>query len=193
MKLLKSEKHRTEKASMIYNWLRTLPWHVCEFRRCGFPRLRQERQREHVSPISPQTRQDTKGTWQAQVGTRSPFMHGTLLNRAPQQVHWALLEPFPALLSVPQTCKDLPVLCKAYSSAPHCCSAWTLSIYCSVRVSIPPRNHTEAEDVAWKKVMLPIIYAMAWLEPHKAPNDAHASSKNFLLLDSYNLYLVFPA
>lgn len=30
-------------------------------------------------------------------------------------------------------------------------------------------------------------------ENQAATNDAHASSNNFLLLDSYNLYLVFPA
>lgn len=35
-------------------------------------------QQEHVSPISPQTRQDTKGTWQSQGGTWGPFKHGTI-------------------------------------------------------------------------------------------------------------------
>lgn len=34
-------------------------------------------QQEHVSPISPQTRQDTKGTWQSQGGTWGPYKHGT--------------------------------------------------------------------------------------------------------------------
>lgn len=76
MKLLKSEKHRTEKASMIYNWLRTPPQHACEFR-YGSTCLRQERRQEHIPPVSPQPRQDTKGTCQSQAGTWSPFKHGT--------------------------------------------------------------------------------------------------------------------
>lgn len=161
MELLKSEKQRTEKASMIYNWLRTPPRHICEFH-YGSPCLRQEKRQAHIPAVSPQTRQDTKGTCQSQAGTWSPFMRGTLLNTVPQWVCWAVMEPCPALLGGSQTAntfvllaRPIPVLPTA--AVPVSCQLTTGSKFYSFSIpsffpsSLLPRNHTKSEDVAWKK------------------------------------------
>lgn len=179
MKLLKSEKHRTEKASMIYNWLRTPPQHVYEFH-YGFTRLRQEKQQEHVSAVSPQTRQDTKGTCQSQAGTWNLFMHGTLLNTVPHRIHWAFMELFPALLGVPQTCSLQDLL--QCSQLLQCLDLFTTES----RFLFLPEITKKSEDVSWKKMMLSITYAMASLEPHWAPTtgvmivDTRICSRNGL-------------
>lgn len=196
MKLLKSEKQRTEKASMIYNWLRTPPRHICEFR-YGSPCLRQEKRQAHIPAVSPQTRQDTKGTCQSQAGTWSPFMHGTLLNPVPQWVCWAVMEPCPALLGGPQTAKTC-ALGKTYSSAPHCCSAWILSIDYWVQIlfffysilfskfSSSQKSHKIWRCGLKKEMILPITYAMVSPEPHRAPTttvmtaDTRICSRNGL-------------
>lgn len=198
MELLKSEKQRTEKASMIYNWLRTPPRHICEFR-YGSPCLRQTGEEAGTHPCCLSTDQAGHQRYMSVSGRNMepfyawyPFKHSTTVS---------LLGCYGAMSCFAgwtSDCKDFCALGKTYSSAPHCCSAWILSIDYWVQIlfffysilfskfSSSQKSHKIWRCGLEKEMILPITYAMVSPEPHRAPTttvmtaDTRICSRNGL-------------
>lgn len=138
---------------------------------------------------SPLTRQDARGTWESQGRTRDPFKHGS--------VYLAFGELFSALPSVHETCKDLPVLCKNYSSAsPQL--RWILFIY--YYASLPTRDRAskkchekKCKEMAWKKIWhcpaagsICLSAGPCWTHRIQKEYDKHSSRPGVEMLEDNN-------